>query len=185
MVGSQLWGEDRYPQCSDAVAWDLGLVLESWGPYFVKTTVMGTTTVCQLRSRRCVRILQGDISVQFSRGEEFEVTVHRFELQKDVLQDNLMAGERKGQMLQGVRDECYRANEELQDQLTPSEGENNAARRRLLTYRVVFGQQSQHFVYKYALEEVEVPLGDESSSCERRKVKEEAGGLDYGCLRHV
>jgi hypothetical protein len=74
---------------------------------------MGTTTVCQLRSRRCARILQGDISVQFSRAEELEVTVHRLELQKDVLQGNLMAGERKGQMLQGVRDECYRANEEL------------------------------------------------------------------------
>jgi hypothetical protein len=105
--------QDRYAQCSGAVAWALGLVLESWGPYFVKTTAMGTTTVCQLRSRRCVRILQGDISVQFSRAEELEVTVHRLELQKDVLQGNLMAGERKGQMLPGVRDECYRANEEL------------------------------------------------------------------------
>jgi hypothetical protein len=40
-------------------------------------------------------------------------------------------------------------------------------------------------VYKHALEEVEVPLGDEGSSCERRKVQEEAGGLGYGCLRHV
>ena len=141
MAGSQHWGEDRYAQCSGAVAWALGLVLESWGPYFVQTTAMGTTTVCQLRSRRCARILQGDISVQFSRAEELEVTVHRLELQKDVLQGNLMAGERKGQMLQGVRDECYRANEELQDQLTASEGENNAARRRLLAYRAVLGSR--------------------------------------------
>jgi hypothetical protein len=139
--GSQPWGEDRYAQCSGAVAWALGLVLESWGPYFVKTTVMGSTTVCQLRSRRCARILQGDISVQFIRAEELEVTVHRHELQKDVLQGNLMAGERKGQMLQGVRDECYRANEELQDQLTASEGENNAVRRRLLAYRAVLGSR--------------------------------------------
>ena len=100
---------------------------------------MGTTTVCQLRPRRCAWILQGDISVQFSRAEELEVTVHRLEREKDVLQGNLMAGERKGEMLQGVREEC--ANEELQDLLTASEGENNAARRRLLVYRAVLGSR--------------------------------------------
>jgi len=42
-------------------------------------------------------------------------------------------------------------------------------------------------VYKHALEEVEVPLGDESSSCERRKVQEEAGGarlwVSKACLK--
>ena len=111
--GAQHWGEDRYAQCSGAVAWALGLVLESWKPYFVKTTAMGTTTVCQLRSRRCARILQGDISVQFSRAEELEVTVHRLAREKDVLQGNLMAGERKGEMLQDVKEECHRAKEEL------------------------------------------------------------------------
>jgi hypothetical protein len=41
-----------------------------------------------------VRILQGDISVQSSRPEELEVAVHRLEREKDVLQGNLMAGER-------------------------------------------------------------------------------------------
>ena len=159
MAESQHWGEDRYAQCSGAVAWALGLVLESWGQYFVKTTAMGTTTVCQWRSRRCARILQGDISVYCSRPEELEVTVHRLECEKDVLQGNLMAGERKGEMLQGVKKECHRANEELQDQLTASEGE----------------QQSQHLVYKHAMEEDEAPLGDEGYSCERTKVQEEAG----------
>jgi hypothetical protein len=103
VAGSQHWGEDRYAQCSGAVAWALGLVLESWGQYFVKTTAMGSTTVCQWRSRRCARILQGDISVYCSRLEELEVTVHRLECEKDVLQGNLMAGERKGEMLQGVK----------------------------------------------------------------------------------
>ena len=103
VAGSQHWGEDRYAQCSGAVAWALGLVLESWGQYFVKTTAMGTTTMCQWRSRRCARILQGDISVYCSRPEELEVTVHRLECEKDVLQGNLMAGERKGEMLQGVK----------------------------------------------------------------------------------
>ncbi len=49
--------------------------------------------------------MQGDISVKFRRAEELEVTVHRLELQKDVLQGNLSAGERKGEMLQGVREE--------------------------------------------------------------------------------
>lgn len=159
VAGSQHWGEDRYAQCSGAVAWALGLVLESWGQYFVKTTAMGTTTVCQWRSRRCARILQGDISVYCSRPEELEVTVHRLECEKDVLQGNLMAGERKGEMLQGVKKECHRAKEELQDQLTASEGE----------------QQSQHLVYKHAMEEEEAPLGDEGYSCERTKVQEEAG----------
>ena len=48
-----------------------------------------------------------------------------------------MAGERKGEMLQGVKKECHRVKEELQDQLTASEGE----------------QQSQHLVYKHAMEE--------------------------------
>ncbi len=72
-----------------------------------------------------------------SRPEELEVTVHRLECEKDVLQGNLMAGERKGEMLQGVKKECHRAKEELQDQLTASEGENNAARRRLLAYSAV------------------------------------------------
>jgi hypothetical protein len=67
--------------------------------------------------------LQGDISVQNSRPEELEVAVHRLEREKDVLQGNLMAGERKGEMLQGVKKECHRAKEELQDQLTASENE--------------------------------------------------------------
>ena len=69
-----------------------------------------------------------------------------------------MAGERKDEMLQGVKKECHRAKEELQDQLTVSEGE----------------QQSQHLVYKHAMEEEEAPLGDEGYSCERTKVQEEA-----------
>jgi len=57
--------------------------------------------------------LQGDISVQSSRPEELEVAVHRIEREKDVLQGNLMVGERQGEMLQGVTEECHRAKEEL------------------------------------------------------------------------
>ena len=57
--------------------------------------------------------MQGDISVQSSRPEDLEVAVHRLEREKDVLQGNLMAGERKGEMLHGVTEECHRAKEEL------------------------------------------------------------------------
>jgi hypothetical protein len=38
-----------------------------------------------------------------------------------------MMDERKGEIIQGEREECHRVKEELQDQLTTSEGENNAA----------------------------------------------------------
>ena len=41
-----------------------------------------------------------------------------------------MMDERKGEIIEGEREECHRVKEELQDQLTTSEGENNAARRR-------------------------------------------------------
>ena len=57
--------------------------------------------------------MQGDISVQSSRPEELEVTVHRLEREKDVIQGNLMAGERKGEMLQGVTEACHRAKKEV------------------------------------------------------------------------
>ncbi len=186
--GSQHWGEDRYAQCAGADVWALGLVLESWGQYFVKTTVMGTTTVCQLRSRQCARILQGNISVQYSRTEGLEVTVHRLDREKDVVEGHLMTSERKGEMLQVAREECHRVKEELQDQHMASEGENNDARREqyrtITSIQVCFGQDSQYLVYKYAMGEEEAALGDEGYSCERTKVQEESL-TGFGVSRHV
>ena len=84
-----------------------------------------------------------------------------------------MAGERKGEMLQDVKEECHRAKEELQDQLTASEGENNAARRRLLAYRECLVQQSEQLPCQHTMQE-EVPVGEEGYCSERAKVQVEA-----------
>ena len=95
-----------------------------------------------------------------------------------------MAGERKGEMLQDVKKECHRAKEELQDQLTASEGENNAARRRLLAYRAVLGSRVSTLCIsmrwrrkRLHLATRAIPVSEQR--CRRKRV------TDFGFSRHV
>ena len=72
-------------------------------------------------------VLQEDVSVQWRRPEDLEVTVHRHDRKKEALQGNLKASERKGQMLQGEREELQGEKEALQGKLKTAEGEKDAA----------------------------------------------------------